>query len=205
MLPGTRNTKSGSIFLSLAILALSGCASGGKIISDYDKSADFGSYNTYNFIDGAGPDHEGYESFFSQYMVAAITIEMEKRGYTRSDDPDLLVNFNANLQDKTKVTTTPSMNSMGGYYGYRGGYYDPWGGYGYGNDTHVSQYTEGTFNIDLVDAKKQQLIWESVGVGKVTDKFKENLEETVMAGVPNFFVNYPFVAGNPNPVIEDRH
>ena len=32
----------------------------------------------------------------------------------------------------------------GGYYGYRGGLYAPWGGYGYGTSTHVSQYTEGT-------------------------------------------------------------
>jgi hypothetical protein len=203
MRPGVQSAKSGAIFLALTIFALSGCSSGGTIISDYDKTADFGSYNTYNFIEEAGPETEGYGSFFSQYMIAAITIEMEKRGYTKSDNPDLLVNFNANLQDKTKVTTSPSMAPMGGYYGYRGGYYDPWGGYGYGTDTHVSQYTEGTFNIDLVDAKRHQLVWESVGVGKVTDKFLKNLEETVMNGVPDFFVKYPFVAGNPSSVLEE--
>jgi hypothetical protein len=203
MRPGVQSAKSGAIFLALTILALSGCSSGGTIISDYDKTADFGSYNTYNFIEEAGPETEGYGGFFSQYMIAAISIEMEKRGYTKSDNPDLLVNFNANLQDKTKVTTSPSMAPMGGYYGYRGGYYDPWGGYGYGTDTHVSQYTEGTFNIDLVDAKRHQLVWESVGVGKVTDKFLKNLEETVMNGVPQFFVKYPFVAGNPSSVLEE--
>jgi hypothetical protein len=203
MRPGVQSAKSGAIFLALTILALSGCSSGGTIISDYDKTADFGSYNTYNFIEDAGPETEGYGGFFSQYMTAAISIEMEKRGYTKSDNPDLLVNFNANLQDKTKVTSSPSMAPMGGYYGYRGGYYDPWGGYGYGTDTHVSQYTEGTFNIDLVDAKRHQLVWESVGVGKVTDKFLKNLEETVMNGVPQFFVKYPFVAGNPSSVLEE--
>ena len=56
------------------------------------------------FFEGVGPDTGDYQSFFTRYMIDAITIEMEKRGYTKSDDPDLLVNFNAVLQDKTKVT-----------------------------------------------------------------------------------------------------
>ncbi len=184
--------------------ALAGCSSsGGNIISDHDRSAPFGSYKTYNFMEGAGPDTGNYQSFFSQYMVTAITLEMEQRGYTKSDDPDLLVNFNAVLQDKTKVTTSPAPTmggGYGGYYGYRGSHYGAWGGYGYATETRVSQYTEGTFNIDLIDAKKHQLVWEAVGVGKVTEKKLENLEESVMNGVPNFFSLYPYRAGDPIPV-----
>jgi hypothetical protein len=197
-----------SHFSGLLLLAgaLAGCASSGpNILSDYDHDADFGSYETYNFMEGAGPDRGNYQSFFSQYMVEAITIEMEKRGYTKSDNPDLLVNFNAILEDKTKVRTTsapPPM--MGGYYGYRGGYYGAWGGYGYGTETHVSQYTEGTFNIDLVDARKHQLIWEAVGVGKVTEEALANLEERVRNGVPKFFSLYPYRAGDPNPVMTEE-
>ena len=190
--------------------ALAGCASSGaNIIADHDRSAPFGSYKTYNFMEGAGPDSGDYQSFFAQYMVAAITLEMEKRGYTKSDDPDLLVNFNAILQDKTKVTSTPApmmgagYGGYGGYYGYRGSSYGAWGGYGNATETRVSQYTEGTFNIDLVDARKQQLVWEAVGVGKVTEKLLENLEEGVMNGVPKFFSLYPYVAGDPNPVITE--
>jgi hypothetical protein len=137
-------------------------------------------------------------------MIRAIDIEMLNRGYSKSDNPDLLVNFNAVLSDKTKVTQTSSGGMYGGgygggYYGYRGGFYDPWGGYGYGTQTHVSQYTEGTFNIDLVDAKEKKLIWEAVGVGRITEKALENLEQGVMEGVPNFFSYYPFVAGSGLP------
>ena len=122
-------------------------------------------------MEGAGPDQGEYQSFFTKYVIEAITVEMESRGYTKSDDPDLLVNFNARLQDKTKVTTSSAPPPMyGGYYGYRGGYYGAWGGYGYGTETHVSQYTEGTFNIDIVDNKTRRLVWEAVGVGRVTEK-----------------------------------
>jgi hypothetical protein len=44
-------------------------------------------------------------------------------------------------------------------------------------------------------------VWEAVGVGRITDKVRENLRQTVMEGVPNFFALYPFVAGDPNPVM----
>ena len=192
-------------FTTVAALLLaamiSGCASG-KLRSDYDKTVDFGQYTTYNFYEGAGPDTDNYQSLFSQYMVRAIDIEMQKRGYRKVDnDPDLLVNFNAILQEKTKVTTTPAPTyGMGGYYGYRRGYYDPWYGYSYAEETHVSQYTEGTLNIDLVDPKRKQLVWEAVGVGRVTQSTLENLEEKVMEGVPRFFEHYPFRAGSGTPV-----
>ena len=190
--------------LSLAaiVLVLTGCSSAAKIRADYDHTADFGSYNTYNFMADAGAQSGGYQSFFSQYMVEAITIEMDKRGYTKSDNPDLLVNFNAILQDKTDVRTSPAPSMGGGYYGYRGGMYSGWGAsYGYATETHVSQYTEGTFNIDLVDARKNQLVWEAVAVSKVTEDALENLEERVRTGVPRFFAEYPYRAGSATPVV----
>lgn len=185
--------------LIIIAASLAGCASSPKLRSDYDRGADFGAYQTYNYMDRSSQD--SYQSLFSKYMMEAIDVEMTSRGYVKSDNPDLLVNFNALLQDKTKVTTTPSSTPMmaGGYYGYRRGYYGAWGGYGYGTETHVSQYTEGTFNIDLIDANRKQLVWEGVGIGRVTDDTFENLEQKVREGVPQFFAMYPFVAGNPNP------
>ncbi len=188
----------------LFVFALvTGCSSN-KIRSDYDPTADFGQYRTYNFYTDAGPEDTNYQSFFSRYMVAAISREMEARGYTKSNDPDLLVNFNAILQEKTDVRTSPAPSYGMGYYGYRGGFYDPWMGYGYATETHVSQYTEGTFNIDLVDAKRKQLVWEAVGVGRVTQQALEELEERVNAGVAEFFKTYPFVAGSATPVGADK-
>lgn len=195
-------------FLNLAaIVAIaagaSGCASGPNIRSDHDPSADFSQYHTYNFFADAGPEDTNYQSFFSQYMVAAISREMEQRGYTKSDNPDLLVNFNAILQEKTDVRTSPAP-MYGGYYGYRGGFYDPWMGYGMATETTVSQYTEGTFNIDLVDAKRKKLVWEAVGKGRISQKDLEELEERVNAGVPKFFAKYPYRAGSGVPVAPEK-
>lgn len=191
-----QSAVSGSHVKLLALIAIGGCATGPDIRYDYDRSADFGAYRTYNFMEGAGPDTGNYQSLFTRYMIEAITIEMENRGYTKSDNPDLLVNFNANLQEKTKVTTSPAPVAMGGYYSYRRGYYTGWGvGYGYATETHVSQYKEGTLNIDIVDAAKKQLVWEAVGVGRVTEEKLENIEKSVKEAVPKLFAGYPFEAG----------
>ena len=72
------------------------------------------------------------------------------------------------------------------------------------NSMLVSQYTEGTFNIDIIDNKRRQLVWEAVGIGRITDKKRENLEESIKSAVPVYFAGYPFVAGNPTPVIEKQ-
>ena len=190
------------LFVLLASCALVvGCASSAKIRSDYDRSANFGAYETYNFVEDAGVDTGNYQGFFAQYMIDAITLEMQKRGYRMSDDPDLLVNFNAILEEKTKITTSPAPSPMmGGYYGYRHGYYGGWNTYHYAQETHVSQYTQGTFNIDLVDNARKQFVWEAVGVGRVSQKALKNLEAGVKRGVPRFFAFYPFVAGSASPV-----
>jgi hypothetical protein len=194
------NRKAGRLAIAAVVMAgVAGCSSSGSLRSDYDDSADFSKYRTYNYIEGAGPKSDNYQSLFSQYMVEAIDKEMQTRGYTKSDNPDLLVNFNAQLQDKTKVTTSPSMGMTGGYYGYRGGFYDPWVGYGYGTDTHVSQYTEGTYNIDLIDPRTKKLVWEAVGVGKLTEEKRAQMRELIRDGVPRYFELYPFVAGDGTP------
>ncbi len=113
---GSRNTTNmPAIAVALLIATLmTGCATGSTIRSDYDHSADFSQYQTYNFYVDAGPESTNYQSLFSQYMVSAISKEMDDRGYEKSDDPDLLVNFNAVLRDKTKITTRPAPVSYRG-------------------------------------------------------------------------------------------
>jgi hypothetical protein len=121
---------------------------------------------------------------------------MLPRGYVKSNNPDILINVSARLEDKTKVTTTTDPMMYGGYYGYRGGMYDPWGGYGYGTTTHVSQYTEGTVNVDMVDVKQKRMIWEGVAIGRVNEKEKnDELRNDIHTGVAEMFEGYPFRAG----------
>ena len=143
---------------------LSACATGPSIRSDYDQKADFSRYRTFGYMSPLGTDKAGYSSLLTERLKDATRGQMEMRGYVyNTADPDLLINFNGKLQQKTQVTQAPP--AIGPYYGYRSGFYGGWPGYGWG-DT-VYQYTEGTLNIDLVDARRKQLVWEGVAVGEV--------------------------------------
>jgi len=83
-----------------------------------------------------------------------------------------------------------------GYYGYRRGFYDPWAGYGYGTQTQVSQYTEGTVNIDMVDARAKRMVWEGVAVGRLKEgRTNEQVREAINNGVKSMFEGFPFRAG----------
>jgi hypothetical protein len=183
--------------LTLLAIALGACASGPKVFINQNPDADFSSYKTYNFEPRLGTDTEvGYNSMFSKYLMTAAAREMEARGYTKSNNPDLTINFGLATKEKIRSTSTPT-SSAGGYYGYRG--YGAYGGY----ETTVTQYTEGTFNIDIVDATgaNKVLVWECVLEGRMTDKFRNDMEGSVDRGMTEIFERYPyFAAGYVPPV-----
>jgi len=185
-----------AITLLAALTLITACASSTEIRSDYDHSVDFSQYKTYGYYSPLGVENPNYSSLLGQMFRDAIDAQMLPRGYVKSDNPDLLINVSARLEDKTKVTTHTDPMMYGGYYGYRGGMYDPWGGYGYGTSTHVSQYTEGTVNVDMVDIKQKRMVWEGIAIGRIKEKQKSGeLREDVMTGVAEMFEGYPFRAG----------
>jgi hypothetical protein len=181
------------IFASIAML-LASCASKPTIETDYDHSIDFSNYKTYAFFNPMGIENPNYSSIYGSIFRDAISKEMESRGYIVSDNPDLLINVSGKFQDKTRVTTTSDPH-MGGYYGYRRGAYGAWGGYGYGSSTHVSQYTEGTVNVDMVDRAQKRMVWEGVAVGRVQEnKTNEETRANIYSGIQEMFAAYPFRA-----------
>ena len=189
-----RNKWGRAFAASVAIVAtlLVGCASGPKVRSNFDKATDFSQYKTFGFASQLGTDREGYQTIVSQLLKAATRRELEARGFTYAESaPQLLVNFNAKFSDKLKTSTVPSAGPSYGYYGYRSGFYSPWPMY---DETVVTSYTEGTLNIDLIDAAKKQMVWEGVAVGSVSEKAQENLQPAVDSVVAAIFKQFPVAA-----------
>jgi len=188
------------LFIAVTMLVMSGCASGPDVFINEDPSADFGAYKTYGFPPALSTDKAGgYSSLLSQYLKVAVSREMDARGYTESENPDLVVNFYLHTEEKIKTTQTPTSSA---YYGYRGGRYGTWGGYGggMGYETRVTQYTEGTLNVDLVDNNRDQLVWEAAMVGKISQDVMSNLESKVDEAIAELFVDYRYRAGSATPV-----
>jgi len=64
----------------------------------------------------------------------------------------------------------------------------------YADQTVVTQYKEGTLNIDVVDAARKQLVWESVVSDSVTQKMLDNVQAAIDAAVAAAFAKYPIPA-----------
>jgi len=184
--------------LALAALAITGCSSGPDIRADYDRAADFGKYRSYGFVAQAGTDEGDFKSLSTQMLQNAASRQMEARGYTRSDNPDLVINFKGQLEEKTDIESTPAPYYGPGWgYGGWGGAY--WGGWG-GTEVTTRRYNVGTLVMDVVDREKRQVVYQGGIEGVVTREMMQNREATITAAVEQIFSKYPFVAGQSAPV-----
>ena len=177
---------------ALAAVALAGCAPSVKVRSDVAPDVDLAGYQTYGFFKQLGIEGDNYSNIFGQHFRAAISEEMEARGYSLSDEPQLLVNVSAGQEDKIRVNTYQEPYLYGGYYGRccYGMYGGPWG-YPGSTRTTVSQYTEAEVYIDVVDAARHQMVWQGVATFTVTDKMQQQLRETIDNTVDKVFIQYP--------------
>ena len=184
--------------LCIALAAVATSAAGKpKVKADYDHSTNFAAYKTFGFISPPGTEVDGYPVEITSSMKAATRHELETRGYRYVDaHPDLLVNFSAQLANRTKNDETKKQEL--GYYGYRRGnqvpVYKTWSTYTY--DKSTKDYVQGTLNVDIVDATASQLIWEGVAIGEVKDldRAVSDLGPAISRVVTEIFTKYPFRA-----------
>lgn len=164
----------------LMLLVLGSCASV-RVASDYDKNADFAQYKTFAFYK-TGIDKVEISDLDKKRILRAIEEQMLTKGFTKSENPDLLVNIFTKSREQVDVNTF----NAGWGYGWGWGW-NPWM---YGGRTSVSRSTEGTLFIDLIDAKKKEMIWQGEGDGYLT-KNTEKKEERIKEFVTKILEQYP--------------
>lgn len=183
--------------LGICVLLLAGCATGPQITSEADPEADFGSYRTFGFYAPLALEKEGYATPTTDRIKAAARAQLESRGYVYTpEQPDLWVNLNAYMQKRTDVTSFPTVD-YNYYYSYRARSYFavPF----WHDETHVRQYTEGTLNVDLVDRRKNRLVWEGIAVGRIAKLKPEERAARIDSTVAEIFARYPYRAGSAAP------
>ncbi|WP_394696327.1 DUF4136 domain-containing protein [Pseudoxanthomonas japonensis] len=189
--------NAGRWMMAAAVLLLASCATGPRVTSDVDPSANFGQYRSFAFYSPLAIEGQGYATLTSGRTKDAARRQMESRGYVYDEtSPDLWVNLNAYMQEKTDVVSTPEVD-YDYYYSYRARRYVS---VPYWRDrTDVYKYTEGTLNVDLVDAKQNRLVWTGVAVGRVGRTKPEERGAKIDAAVAEIFLRYPYRAGSGTP------
>ncbi|MGI8560079.1 MAG: DUF4136 domain-containing protein [Luteimonas sp.] len=181
------------LFAALAVVLLAACATGPRVTAEADPRADFSQYRTWAFYSPLAVEKDGYATPATTRMREAVRAQMDARGYAYSaDNPDLWVNLNAYMERRTDVSSMPYVD-YAYYYSYRaGGYFAvPF----WRDRTHVTRYTEGTVNVDIVDARRNALVWEGIAVGRVSNLRPADRDARIDSTIAEIFARYPYRVG----------
>jgi hypothetical protein len=169
----------------LSVAALMACSTV-KTSFDYDKEADFTKYKTYNFSEETASMQ--IDQLNRDRLIKAAETELAAKGFTKSDNPDVIIDLHIKADKEVSATATTS--GYGGYgYGYRR--------YGYGggySTTQVSynEYTVGTLFITMVDIKIEKIVWQGVGVKTLDENASaEKRDSNISYAVNKIFSSYP--------------
>ena len=170
------------LFILLCLGILTSCSSV-KVVSDYDTKVDFSTYKTFAFYK-KGIDKASVSDLDKKRIMRAIENELIEKGFTKSENPDLLISIFTKSREQINVTD----NNLG--YGFGCGY-NPW--FFGSTNLNINQYTEGTLFIDFIDKNKNELIWQGIGSGAMKLSNIDKKEERI-----NEFVNKIILAYPPN-------
>lgn len=169
-------------FLPLLFLFVLASCSSVRVATDFDKNADFTKYKSFAFFK-SGIDKVEISDLDKRRILNAIDAELTAKGFTKSESPDFLINIFTKSREKVDI------NQFNAGWGYGWGWgWNPWmwGGY----NTTVSTSTEGTLYIDIIDARKKELIWQGEGVGVLTQNMNKK-DERIQEFVKKILSKYP--------------
>ena len=161
-------------------MCLGGAAFAQEVQFDYDRSANFNAYKTYQWVD-YNPVQVG-DQLLDQDIKRAVDAQLAGKGLRRVESGgDLLVGYQAAISQEKQF------DSFGRWWGGRSG----WGNWG---DTRVTTSTIeiGKLIIGLFDPATKQLVWrgsaaKTLDIKKDPDKNYRNLEKAMA----KLFKNYP--------------
>jgi hypothetical protein len=172
-----KTTKILSLFLLFVVAACSSI----RVNSDYDKQVDFSPYKTFAFYK-TGIDKAEISDLDKKRILRSIDETMTAKGFSKSETPDLLISF------FTKEREEVNVNQFNAGWGYGWGW--GWNPFLWGGNTTVTRHSEGTLYIDIIDAKKKELIWQGEGEGVLT-KDTHKKDEMIKEFVTKILELYP--------------
>ena len=178
---GTTMRSANEVIFLAAFLLMAACVNGQNVHYNYDRSANFASYKTYQWVEipgGSVPD-----PLIDRAIKQAAEEQLALKGLTKVDmNADLCIGYQVviNLEKSVDLWSTGS---------------GPWGWGGWGDRSVHGQTATvpvGILLMDLYDVGKKQLVWrgdatKTIDLKKEPEKNYRNLQK-VMA---KLFKNYP--------------
>jgi hypothetical protein len=153
--------------LTAAAVTLVGCGSGIQVRTDFDPTAGFSGYQTYQWAERTPEgtdDPRVYNDITARRIRLAVDEALQAKGFREaSANADFLVAWHGAIDGKMSLTTVQSG------YGYGYGWYGP--GVGISSaQTYVNEWDEGTLLIDVIDAARRELVWRGTGTATLREE-----------------------------------
>ena len=169
------------VTLLAAFLLTAVCAYGQEVHYNYDRSADFATYRTYQWVEipgGAVPD-----PLIDRAIKQAADEQLVLKGLIKvEENADLYIGYQVAISLEKSIDLWSTGTGPGG-----------WGGWG---DRSVQGRTStipvGILLVDLYDVGKKQLVWRGDAVKTIDlKKDPEKNYKTLQKVMAKLFKNYP--------------
>ncbi|HEY4936151.1 MAG TPA: DUF4136 domain-containing protein [Puia sp.] len=175
-----------TIYLSAAILfsliLFTSCGPTLTVTNDYDHSANFSQYKTFRIVK-LEQQYQALSQLNQNRIINAVQAQMIAKGFTPSNNADLLVNITSILKNQKEIVA----NS----YVYGGGYRPyAWGGGNMSTTVNVQNYTAGSLIIEVATSSTNKLLWEGIGNQDI-DAPSKNPDKTVPVIVQKIMASFP--------------
>jgi hypothetical protein len=149
------------LFMLGFVFLLAVVARADRVTSDYDHSVDFSRYRTFMWVHE--PDTN--EPFMRDRIMKFVNEKLRLRGLRQvNEGADLAVGANLATEERHTWETY--------YSGSDWGWGPTW------STTEMRTYQVGTLTVDLFDAESHKVIWQGVGVDKVSSKPEKQTRDT---------------------------
>src|SRR5256712_5626719 len=176
--PQEKTMRIRQLLMTATLLAVGACAGGISVRTALSPDASLHGLRTFRVLPTPQPKLAGAVSSTNDPMLvnsisnralrSDLAQEFAGLGYVATDsNPDFCIAYYASTNQKLDVT------SWDYGYGWRPRWWSGWGrryGRGWGGDWGmqsgpvVTQYTEGTVIVDVIDPKTKDLLWRGQGV-----------------------------------------
>lgn len=168
-------------FLPWVLFILFMQCAGPKVTYDYDRTADFSQYKTFNFKTN---DVKGISKLEVQRILNAIRSQMEAKGFQWSDKPDIYLSINSAVQTKRK---------QAGSIGIGLGKWSRNIGINLGTSVPITHKVQDTYlEVEIFETRSNHLIWQ--GSFKHSTKTAEDpheKEHLMNQFISELLVNFP--------------
>jgi len=178
------------VFTFFLIVGLYACSPSFKIQSDSPFPGDFDTYKTFKFYNPANmpASNFSFDENLEKVIFDAVADEMKARGYKSVQQADLMIKVQGGTKGTVEIRNDNNFNPYNNF-----GYYDQFGRNfnDFYNGPRDESKKESNIIIDIIDIKKDKIVWQGVGIGsfgKRQDIGELQIREAIVA----IFSEYPY-------------